>query len=107
MRSHGMTCVTCVTNPIEAFPIEAFPHKAVSTREASTQTSPQDAAEGAGEAQTDVPASARPAQGGQGSGLLVALAIGEHTQRPGDALLRAARPVDALVTLRAGDLGDV
>eukprot|EP00966_Prymnesium_polylepis_P288703 6668517-Prymnesium_polylepis.1 len=46
-RSHGMTCVTCVTSPIEVFPESSWNRIAVSTREAGTQTRPEEAAEGA------------------------------------------------------------
>eukprot|EP00966_Prymnesium_polylepis_P230457 5332581-Prymnesium_polylepis.1 len=43
----------CVTHPIEMFPESSGTRKTVSTRETCTQTEPEEAAEGAGEAQTD------------------------------------------------------
>ena len=59
-RSLGMTCVTCVTSPIEIYPESSWNNKAVSTREAGTQTEPWEAAEGAVEPAVDRRGSVKP-----------------------------------------------
>ena len=59
-RSHGMTCVTCVTSPIEMFPESFRNSKAVSTREFGTQTEPWEPAAAPNEVETSLAESSNP-----------------------------------------------